>query len=105
LPGTWFSSSRIPSETGAGLDMRGGGLPRVRLPDPHRGPPADALDELGRPRLDRPQPEERHQPVVEGDALSDPVDPQDQVSHPVYLDPTRFALHGRHGSSLPTQYW
>jgi hypothetical protein len=71
------------------------GMLGIRCPDRDRGAPADVVDEGARPRRNRLQPKERHQQVVEGDALGDPVDPENHMRDPVDLDPVaRFA--GRH---------
>jgi hypothetical protein len=82
-------------EPRTGLDMGDMGMVGIRFPDRHRRTPADVVDEEARPRRNRLQPEKRHHQVVEGDALADPLDPEDHMRDPVDLDPlTRLA--GRH---------
>ena len=71
----------------------------VCFPNPHRRATANVVDEEVRARRNGLQPEERHHEVVEGDALADPLDPEDHVRDPVDLDPVaRFA--GRHRGIL-----
>ena len=82
-------------EARAGLHVRGPGVLRIGKADPERRAPTDVVDELLRARLDGVEPEERHQAVIEGDALGDPVHPEDQVGDAVDLDSLLGAHRGR----------
>src|SRR5262249_25069380 len=68
------------------LDVGDAGLIAVGAADPDRRAAADVVDEVVGARLDRIEAEEGHHPVVEGDALLDPVRPEDDVRDAVDLD-------------------
>ena len=86
-------------EPGPGLDMGDIDMLGIRFPNRHRSAPANVVDEEIRAGRNGLQPEERHHQVVEGDALADPLDPEDHMRDPVDLDPVaRFG--GRHRGAV-----